>query len=191
MSSEPPGVDQVIAARMRERRTALGWSQRRLADVMFELVTDPVWNQQRVALLEGDKTTMRARELAALALALRVSPGWLCTPEGGGPVRLGSEVVPMAADESEQFAEATSRVAEIASRYARALREVTDRARRLQEAIGDLMDRPVKELPDRIRIAEREVTNLQGLRNDLEYGLSGEAFTDAVSSVVRNMKGAS
>jgi hypothetical protein len=158
---------------------------------MVELVTDPVWNQQRVALLEGDKTTMRARELAALALALRVSPGWLCTPEGGGPVRLGSEVVTMAADENEQFAAATSRVAEIASHYARALREVNDRARRLQEAVGDLMDRPVKELPDRIRIAEREVANLQGMRNDLEYGLSGEAFTDAVSSVVRNMKGAS
>lgn len=68
-------LNKVIGERVQARREELGLSQRELAEVVRQWA--PTLYQPRIADIEDGRRDVRAREVIALARALRVPITWL------------------------------------------------------------------------------------------------------------------
>jgi transcriptional regulator with XRE-family HTH domain len=76
-------LERLLAGRLRELRTALGWSQREVAIRMRAFGFD--WSQTNVSKIEAGTRGVRVNEAAAFALLFDVPLGELLDAAGPGP----------------------------------------------------------------------------------------------------------
>jgi transcriptional regulator with XRE-family HTH domain len=115
-----------IGSRIKEARSALGWSQVQLAD-------EAGVTQSAIGNIESG-LRQRPRELVSLAKALRVSPEWLETGQGPRTERASLELV--GADAEPSVRALVEYLAEIAAQQRPTLRK------NLANLLVDLVEHP-------------------------------------------------
>jgi transcriptional regulator with XRE-family HTH domain len=85
-------VEELVGARIREKRDELGWSQQELGEKVGEYLGRP-WSRQAVSLAEKGQREFGVADLLTLAMTLGVPPIWLMLPSPSPDDPAHAEVV--------------------------------------------------------------------------------------------------